>query len=65
MSSLDHAPHPRVTNPRVPISRKTSNTYIARCHHCTYELEGPIKAYLIEQTNYHRHLHRTGQIPHD
>ena len=56
---------PAVTHPRVPISRKTSAMYIARCHHCDWELEGPIKAYLTEQAGHHRHQHREGRIPRD
>lgn len=57
--------YPKINHPKVPISRKTSSKYVARCHHCSFELEGAIKAYLTEQAGYHRHQHRTGQIPVD
>jgi len=55
--------YPVVEHPRVPIARKNSTTYIARCHHCDWDRDSGIRAELAEQTAYHRHLHRTGQIP--
>lgn len=55
--------HQVVTRPRVPISKKNTTTYIARCHHCEWAFTETIRAAVEEQARYHRHQHRTGQLP--
>lgn len=57
------ADHPTVPHPRVPISKKTSTTYIARCHHCDWTFAETIRTAVEEQATWHRHQHRTGSIP--
>lgn len=56
-----HNTHIPIPHPRVPIT-KLSSGYEARCHHCDWTYKQSIRAAVEEQAQYHRHLHRIGQI---